>query len=122
MEIIIRKATIDDAESITDIWKIICDERIYSAIDEPFSLEEEKRYLSSLSDREGVFLAIVDGKIVGFQTLDLWAKYANSFSIKISVEPYVLVHNTNNPAARLSIITLPNGSLLEVKRDTSFCL
>jgi L-amino acid N-acyltransferase YncA len=90
MEIIIRKATVNDAESITDIWKIISSERIYSAIDEPFSLEEEKQYLSGLSDREGVFLAIVDGKVVGFQTVDKWAKYANSFSHVGHIGTYIV--------------------------------
>lgn len=76
--ITLRRATPDDAASITAIWQAIAAERIYSAIDQPFTIEEERAYLQSLSAREGIFLAESDGKVVGFQTLDLWARTIRS--------------------------------------------
>ncbi|MFX1402701.1 MAG: GNAT family N-acetyltransferase, partial [Promethearchaeota archaeon] len=78
MEIVIRKATPDDAEHLSNIWKIICAEKKYTAVDKPFTVEEERNYIISLSEREVIFVAELDGKIVGFQTLDLWSKALTS--------------------------------------------
>ncbi|MBI5305738.1 MAG: GNAT family N-acetyltransferase [Chloroflexi bacterium] len=74
----IRRATPDDAPSIVAIWQEIAAERIYSAIDRPFTLEQEREYVASLSEREGVFVAEQDGRVIAFQTLDLWARFIRS--------------------------------------------
>ncbi len=79
MKVNISRATEDDAESISLIWEIICAERIYTAINRPFTSLQIKRYLSNLSDREGSFVGKVNGQVVGFQSLDLFAKYTDSF-------------------------------------------
>jgi ribosomal protein S18 acetylase RimI-like enzyme len=79
MQITIRRATTDDAEAISAIWEVICAERVYTAVNRPFTPQQERDYIASLSDREGIFLAEVDGRIVGFMSLDLWAKYTDSF-------------------------------------------
>jgi ribosomal protein S18 acetylase RimI-like enzyme len=79
MQITIRRATPDDARAISAVWEIVCAERVYTAVNRPFSPQQEQDYIASLSDREGIFLAEVDGRAVGFQSLDLWAKYTDSF-------------------------------------------
>jgi L-amino acid N-acyltransferase YncA len=79
MEISIRKANPQDAEEISKIWRIICSERKYTAINKPFTPQQEQKYINSLSDREGIFLAEIKSKIVGFQSLDKWALYSDSF-------------------------------------------
>lgn len=79
MEISIRKATVQDAEAISSIWAIICLERKYSAVNKPFTPQQERKYISSLSDREGIFVAEIKSQIVGFQSLDKWAEYSDSF-------------------------------------------
>lgn len=79
MEISIRKATPQDADGISAIWRIICSERKFSAVNKPFTTEQEREYISSLSEREGIFVAEFEGQIVGFQSLDKWAKYSDSF-------------------------------------------
>ncbi len=76
--ITLRRATPDDAASIVAIWQAIATEKVYSAIDCPFAVEEECAYLQSLCGREGIFLAESDGQIIGFQSLDLWAKTIHS--------------------------------------------
>ena len=76
---IIRQATIVDSKAISAIWKVICGERIFTAINKPFTPEQIRNYIQSLSDREGIFIAIINDEIVGFQTLDMWAKYTDSF-------------------------------------------
>ena len=79
MEILIRKASVEDAEEISSIWRVICSERIFSAVNKPFTTEQEREYISSLSKREGIFVAEVNNQILGFQSLDKWAKYSDSF-------------------------------------------
>jgi ribosomal protein S18 acetylase RimI-like enzyme len=79
--ITLRRAMADDAASIVAIWQAIAAERIYSAIDCPFTIEEERAYLQSLSEREGCFLAeTTERQGVGFQSLDLWARHIGSMS------------------------------------------
>ena len=101
MQITIRRATPDDAEALSAIWKVVCAERVYTAVNRPFTPQQERVYIASLSHREGIFLAelglssrwgrvtegvskprrieTVEGCVVGFMSLDLWATYTDSF-------------------------------------------
>ena len=90
MQINIRKATVNDAKVISAIWKIICKERIYTAVNRPFTPEQVRSHIQSLSDREGTFIAIVNDLIVGFQSLDLWAKYTDSFDHVGAIGTFIL--------------------------------
>lgn len=76
--ITIRRATPDDAPGISAIWQAIAAEKIYSAIDRPFTIEQEREYIASLTAREGMFVAESNGAIIGFQSLDLWARFIRS--------------------------------------------
>ncbi len=86
----IRKASIADAEAISSIWDVICAERKYSAINKPFSPQQEREYISSLSDREGIFIAELNNQIVAFQSLDLWVDFTDSFDHVGSIGTFVL--------------------------------
>ncbi|RLC94933.1 MAG: histone acetyltransferase [Chloroflexi bacterium] len=79
MEVAIHRATPQDAEAISAVWEVVCAERVYTAINRAFTPQQEREYIASLSGREGTFLAEVESRIVGFQSLDLWAKYSDSF-------------------------------------------
>ncbi len=48
-QICIRKALLDDAEEISNIWIVICAEQKYSTISRPFTPKQEREYLISLS-------------------------------------------------------------------------
>jgi ribosomal protein S18 acetylase RimI-like enzyme len=75
----VRRGTAADADGIATIWQIIAAERTYSAIDEPWTIEQQRSYLRSLSPREAIHVAVSGSvHIVGFQTLDLWAPSINS--------------------------------------------
>ena len=75
----IERATESDAPAIARLMARISAERIYSAIDQPFTSEEQRAYIASLSEREGIFVAREeDGSIVGLQTLEAWARTINS--------------------------------------------
>jgi L-amino acid N-acyltransferase YncA len=79
MPVVIRRATVDDATAISSIWEAVCAERIHTAVNRAFSPQQEREYIASLSDREGLFVAEKDGEVVGLQSLDRWAKYTDSF-------------------------------------------
>lgn len=79
MPVTVRRATPADAEAISAVWQVICAERVYTAISRPFTPQQERDYIASLSGREGVFVAGAGDRVVGFQSLDLWARYTDSF-------------------------------------------
>jgi len=78
MEIRIRKAVPEDAASVAEVLNSVIAERRYSALDTPFSVEEERSFIASLGPREAMFMAEVNGQIVGVQTIDGYAKYTGS--------------------------------------------
>ena len=90
MQIVIRKASIADAEAISSIWEVICAERKFTAINKPFTPQQEREYISSLSDREGIFIAELEKQIIAFQSLDLWAKYTDSFDHVGTIGTFIL--------------------------------
>jgi len=79
IQITIRKAQAEDAEEISNIWQVISAARKFSAVSHPFTSDQEKEYILSLSEHEGIFIAKVKDQIIGFQSLDKWAKYTDSF-------------------------------------------
>lgn len=87
----IRRAAPDDATGICAIWKAIVAEKKYSAIDRPFTIEEERAYIQVLSTREGIFLAeTAERRVVGFQTIDLWARPIRSMDHVAQLGTFVL--------------------------------
>ena len=70
-----------DAAGIVAVLEAIAAERIHSAIDRVWTVEQEGLYLESLSPRE-VFHVAVDAArgIVGFQSLDLWSRLLPSMA------------------------------------------
>jgi len=78
MEIRIRQAVPEDALGVAEVLNSVIAERRYSALDTPFSVEEERSFIASLGPREAMFLAEVNGQIVGIQTIDGYAKYTGS--------------------------------------------
>ncbi|MHA2038516.1 MAG: N-acetyltransferase family protein [Promethearchaeota archaeon] len=90
MQPIIRKASIADAEGISSIWEVICAERKFTAVNKPFTPQEEREFISSLSDREAIFIAELDNEIIAFQSLDLWATYTDSFDHVGTIGTFIL--------------------------------
>jgi ribosomal protein S18 acetylase RimI-like enzyme len=77
----IRRATAADAEAIVAILEGIASERIYTAINRPWSADEQRQYLVSLSAREAIHVAEPRGEaIIGYQTLELWAPTLDSMA------------------------------------------
>jgi len=77
----IKRASRVDAQGIVAVLEVIAAERIYSAIDRAWSVEQEARYIESLSSREGLHVAVdAEQGIVGFQSLDLWSTLLTSMA------------------------------------------
>jgi GNAT superfamily N-acetyltransferase len=77
----IRRATPLDAAGIVAVLEVVASERVHSAIEEVWSVEQEARYLESLTPREAFHVA-VDGAagIVGLQCIEMWSAMLTSMS------------------------------------------
>lgn len=77
----IRRATEADAEAIIAVLEGIASERIYTAINRPWSADQQRQHLVSLSARETIHVAETEGEaIIGYQTLELWAPTLDSMA------------------------------------------
>ena len=77
----IRRATEADALAIISILEGIAAERIYTAITVPWSVDDQRQYLASLSAREVIHVAESQpGAIIGYQTLELWTRSLDSMA------------------------------------------
>ena len=87
----IRRASPADAEGISRVLAVIAAERIHSAIDDAWSVEEERRHLESRSPREAFHVAVHGAHgIVGVQSLDLWSPFLGSMAHVGQVGTFVL--------------------------------
>ena len=87
----IRPASPEDAAGIVAVLKTVAAELIHTAIDRVWNVEQERRYLKSLSPREVFHVAVDDTQgIVGFQTLDLWSPLLTSMAHVAQVGTYLL--------------------------------
>ena len=87
----IRRAVPDDSAGVVAVISVIALERIHSAIDRAWTVDEERRYLESLSPREVVHVAVDDAQgIVGLQILDRWSSLLGSMSHVGQVGTFVL--------------------------------
>ncbi len=74
----IRKATEDDAEQVAAVINHVIAAGRYTIFDRPFSISEEKEFISSLSRRSVLFVAEAQSRIIGVQSLDLFSGFAAS--------------------------------------------
>ena len=69
MDVRIRRATGDDAAAIVAVFQQITSERVYSAIERPWTIEQQRGYLQSLSAREAMHVAVAEsGGVIGCQS------------------------------------------------------
>jgi ribosomal protein S18 acetylase RimI-like enzyme len=75
MDIKIRPVTLDDAEGVLEVLNSVVQERKYSSFDKTLTAEEERQFIASLGERSGLFVAELDSRIVGFQSIEPFATY-----------------------------------------------
>jgi len=70
----IRRAVPADAADIVGVLSVVVAERVHSAIDRAWTVDEERRFLGSLSPREAIHLAVdATQGVIGLQILDRWS-------------------------------------------------
>ena len=77
----IRDVRIEDAEEILAILNPIIAARCYTAMDTPFTLEEEREFIRSFPSR-GIFLVAIDtaaNRVVGFQNVSPFGSFTSAF-------------------------------------------
>jgi ribosomal protein S18 acetylase RimI-like enzyme len=63
------------------VLAVVVDERVHSAIDRVWDVEQERKYLESLSAREALHVAVDrTNHIVGLQSLDRWSTLLESMA------------------------------------------
>lgn len=75
---VIRRATGDDAAAAAAVMNAVIAERQYTVFDRPFSVDEERAFIASLGDRQALFVAEVNGRVVGLQSMDLFFPLAGA--------------------------------------------
>jgi L-amino acid N-acyltransferase YncA len=75
----IRRATLEDANSIVDVINSVVDEKKYTSL-RKFSAEEEREFLESLNEREAIFVAEIKSEIVGIQSITRFAEWSDSMN------------------------------------------
>ena len=89
----IRRASPADAAGIASVVAAIAAERVHSAIDRAWSVEEEERYLASLTARDAIHVAIHETEgVVGFQSVERWSSMFTSMAHVGQCGTFLLPH------------------------------
>ena len=80
MDPLVRKANVDDAEQVAAVLNAVIAEGMFTLFDRPFSVEDERNFISLLGTRSALYVAAIDGEIVAVQSLDLFSNLAQSTS------------------------------------------
>jgi RimJ/RimL family protein N-acetyltransferase len=98
----VRRATPEDADAITAVLGVVVAERVFSAIEQPWPVEEQRRYLETLSSREAFHVAEVDlpaeapagsrreRAIVGYQSLDRYSSFLHAMAHVAGLGTFIL--------------------------------
>lgn len=99
----------DDVAGIVAVFTVIVAERIHSAIERAWTVEQERRYLESLSGRGAIHIAVDEsGEIVGLQIIDLWSSTLTSMAHVGQVGTFILpAWRTRGVGRQLWDVTLP---------------
>ena len=77
----VRRATAEDAAGIAGVLKRVVSERVHSAIDCAWPIDQQRAYLQSLSNREVFHLGVAaSGEIIGYQSLDRYSSVLSSMA------------------------------------------
>ena len=77
----VRPASVEDAAGIAAVLEAVTAERVYSAVDRAWTVDEQRSYLASLSARDAFHVAVTDsGRVVGYQSLDRYSSILQSMA------------------------------------------
>ena len=79
VDIAIRDAVPTDAAAIAGILNPIITAGVYTALDTPFAIEEERAFIERFPRRGILHVAVANDRVVGFQTVEPFASYTRAF-------------------------------------------
>jgi len=91
MNLIVRDVELSDAEQIVGILNPIIQARVYTVLNEPFSVQQERDFISAFPAR-GIWKVAVrqaDQRLVGFQVVEPFASYTAAFDHVATLGTYV---------------------------------
>ena len=90
-EPVVRKAIPDDAEAVVSVLNAVILEEEHTALNRPFTVEEERAFIEGLCDRSALFVAEMDGGIASIQSIepDASARYTDSMQHLATVGTWV---------------------------------
>ena len=104
----IRDVRIEDAEGILAILNPIIAARCYTAMDTPFTVEQERDFIRTFPER-GIFLAAIDTtsrRVIGFQNVSPFGSFTSAFDHVGVIGTYVdLARRREGIAGRLFAAT-----------------
>ena len=104
----IRDVRIEDAEGILAILNPIIAARCYTAMDTPFTVEQERDFIRAFPER-GIFLAAIDStsnRVIGFQNVSPFGSFTSAFDHVGVIGTYVdLARRRQGIAGRLFAAT-----------------
>lgn len=103
MSLLVRDVTPADAEAVVAILNPIIEARLYTAFDQPFTVDAERDYITHFP-RRGVWKLAVrqpDDEIVGFQILEPFGPYTTSFDHVGSLGTYVALDQRRQGIAKV---------------------
>lgn len=81
MSVVIRQATIDDAQGIANVLNPIITEGLYTVLDTTFTEQEEKAFIQYFPE-QGIFTVAFcsdQTTVIGFQNVEPFASYTKAF-------------------------------------------
>ena len=107
MSVIIREATIRDAQGIIDVLNPIIAEGLYTILDQTFTVEEEVAFIKAFPQR-GIFsvamkeASLIEGEacILGFQNVEPFADYTKAFDHVGIIGTYVSANSRGQGVAK----------------------
>jgi ribosomal protein S18 acetylase RimI-like enzyme len=79
MTVRVRRASVDDGQAVADVLNSVIAEGKYTILDRAFSVEEERDFIAAMARRKAaLYVAEIDGQIVGIQSIDLFSDHADS--------------------------------------------
>ncbi|MEC6906887.1 GNAT family N-acetyltransferase [Photobacterium piscicola] len=81
MSVVIRQATLDDAQGIANVLNPIITEGLYTVLDTTFTEQEEKAFIQYFPE-QGIFTVALcsdQTTVIGFQNVEPFASYTKAF-------------------------------------------
>jgi L-amino acid N-acyltransferase YncA len=113
MDVAVRQVAVDDAADLVAILNPIVEAGVYTALDQTFTVDEEREFISRFPER-GVFNVAVSrgsGRVVGFQNVEPFAAFTRAFDHVGIIGTYVQLESRRQGiAGRLFEATFAGAS------------